>query len=344
LGTPRERKFGHGLPRDTSAGVGAAESLFDEIAAGQYARIAEFVREPRAEENLYLEFKRSSTESGVPTGSDLKNYSKALSGFANSDGGVIVWGVSCPQPESETAPDVAEELAPIRGHRVFQTTLNAKARTLVHRPVDGIRNEAIADLTTDDVGFVVSLIPASEVGPHRAEFGDVKGRHFKRNASNFILMENFELEDMFGRRRRPKLKVRFEFHEKSNAAGFTTRFGVDVFVCNVGYHPAQHVAVRMLGSRFLPSWQRGSLCADLGGGLFAMPGEHVLHPETEAVIAHADCIVPDRVVEDPLMIQGTAFALGATPVPFVVSYDRKGLEAEGLTHLPSGAFLRIHRT
>ena len=45
-----------------------------------------------------LILKRKSRSASRPKlmDDDRKNYSKALSGFANSDGGVIVWGIGAP--------------------------------------------------------------------------------------------------------------------------------------------------------------------------------------------------------------------------------------------------------
>lgn len=44
------------------------------------------------EENLYLEFKEGSNVK-LTHPDDKKNFAKALSGFANSSGGLIVWGI-----------------------------------------------------------------------------------------------------------------------------------------------------------------------------------------------------------------------------------------------------------
>jgi predicted HTH transcriptional regulator len=44
------------------------------------------------EENLVLEFK-SVNSADLSNADDKKNLAKALSGFANSSGGIIVWGV-----------------------------------------------------------------------------------------------------------------------------------------------------------------------------------------------------------------------------------------------------------
>jgi hypothetical protein len=49
--------------------------------------------ERKAEEGLYLDFKQKSDRWGPALNDDKANLAKAISGFANTDGGLIVWGV-----------------------------------------------------------------------------------------------------------------------------------------------------------------------------------------------------------------------------------------------------------
>lgn len=171
--------------------VPAAEALFREIVDGGYARIAQFVADQQ-EEHLHLDFKQKSNRSvAIPGNDDKKNYSEALSGFANSDGGVLVWAVKADRV-NPGSPDVARELKPITGHRAFLTHLNSLASQLVARSVDGIQNHAIDDPADVATGFVIGLIPASDSAPHRAEASGIK-RYFKRNVSNLVQMEHFDL-------------------------------------------------------------------------------------------------------------------------------------------------------
>lgn len=74
---------------------------------------------------------------------------------------------------------------------------------MVSPRVDGVRHKKVE--TVANKGFAVSLIPASDTGPHMALAG--VHAHYKRNGDRFIPMEHFEIADMFGRRRRPLLQV-----------------------------------------------------------------------------------------------------------------------------------------
>ena len=53
--------------------------------------IKAFVDQQTAED-LFLEFKTANYPNGVEF--DKKNFSKCLSGFSNSSGGILIWGIS----------------------------------------------------------------------------------------------------------------------------------------------------------------------------------------------------------------------------------------------------------
>ena len=73
-----------------------AYDLFESIRVGGFDYVEQMIKDEVTEE-LFLDYKRSAT--AHPNRkldiSDSKNFSKAISGFGNSDGGVIIWGVDC---------------------------------------------------------------------------------------------------------------------------------------------------------------------------------------------------------------------------------------------------------
>src|SRR5688500_10404814 len=76
--------------------MGQAEDLFHRIVKGGNKAIEDFI-EDRQSEELFLDFKRSADDGKGKKlhETDRTNLSKAISGFGNSEGGVIVWGVDC---------------------------------------------------------------------------------------------------------------------------------------------------------------------------------------------------------------------------------------------------------
>jgi hypothetical protein len=141
--------------------MGRAEDLFLRIKDGGASEIDKMVAEPVVEE-LFLDYKRAATLAPFAKldPSDSKNFSKAIAGFANSEGGIIVWGVDCRQ----TPPhgDIPTNKCPITNPVAFKTLLDnaVSGRTLPAHP--GVENIALLIEGQTD-GFVVTHIP---IGMH----------------------------------------------------------------------------------------------------------------------------------------------------------------------------------
>jgi len=79
--------------------------------------------EDRAAESLFLDFKRSSNN-GVGkklSQNDRSNLARAISGFGNSEGGVILWGIDC--RNDENFADVAQAKFPLEDAQKFASWL-----------------------------------------------------------------------------------------------------------------------------------------------------------------------------------------------------------------------------
>jgi len=174
------------------------ESRFEET---QLNDIYRFIDE-KQEENLSLEFKTIKNGSKISK-DDKKNYAKALSGFANSSGGIVVWGIYASKNELDI--DCAIETNPIKDVRHFVSRLNELENDAVSPHVDGVRHKKIFLENSTDCGFAVTLVPESLSGPHMAKLGEY--RYYKRSGDTFYKMEHFDIEDMFGRRKKPKLQI-----------------------------------------------------------------------------------------------------------------------------------------
>ena len=88
--------------------MGRAEDIFERIKKEGEAAIDEFILTRKAEE-LFLDFKRSADNgSGLKLDNkDREHLSKAISGFGNSECGVIVWGTDC---SKDIFPDICLKL------------------------------------------------------------------------------------------------------------------------------------------------------------------------------------------------------------------------------------------
>jgi len=184
-----------------------AQAVFDSV--GDAAAIKQLV-DDRVRENLYLELKtKKDRRTSELDDSDSFQFSRALSGFANSDGGVLVWGVETDKEERASA------LKPIAHVAEFAARLKKSMLNAVQPMVDGIVIETITDSSDPAAGFVRCLVPRSDKTPHRALRA---GRdYFRRSTEGFYRMEHFDLEDAFGRRPRPVLLVQMQLLPRPEA-------------------------------------------------------------------------------------------------------------------------------
>ena len=98
---------------------------------------------------------------------DKKNLAKCLSGFSNSSGGVIVWGVET--NKNENSIDCASGFKEIAPLSLFVSRLNELTGESISPISDGIIHKMIS--LENDSGFAISYVPESEVGPHMAKLG-----------------------------------------------------------------------------------------------------------------------------------------------------------------------------
>lgn len=223
-----------------------AESIYNEIIDGGYKKIQSLYQE-QWEETVFIDFKRKAAPE-IPGAqrSDKSIYSEALSGFSNTSGGVIVWGIAAPGIQG--APDVATEEAPISKLKQFLTDLNnATSQVLV--PVNpGVLNTPIYlnDDPECDKGFVVTLVPQSEFTPHRAINKDHK--YYLRSGDSFAMMEHSILEDQFGRRQRPKLKLHVRLDKSEHYSPMERRsapFALIIGIENEGKYIATYPCIKL---------------------------------------------------------------------------------------------------
>jgi len=155
-------------------------------------------------EDLHLEVK----ECHAPLPANMKGYlSQALSGFANSDGGVLVLGMTATGGDLVRGePDVIQSAKSFKGFRSVAGEVRRLLGQAVQPVVDGVDIREIESIRSGDFGYVVVLVPASDAGPHRAMLKNGGDREFwKRSGDSFYRMEVFDIADMFRRRRRPML-------------------------------------------------------------------------------------------------------------------------------------------
>jgi len=154
----------------------------------------------KTEESVYLDFKQKrDRRDGKLHDDDKKNLSIALSGFANTDGGVLIWGIA-----TAGTPDRADSLKPISDGPGFETRLVKSILSSTQPPVSAVDHKFIPTVNTPTEGYVIFLIPTSDSTPHQSL---IDKHYYRRTTDQFYVMGHSELEDMFGRRPRPLLRL-----------------------------------------------------------------------------------------------------------------------------------------
>ncbi|MEI9945817.1 MAG: ATP-binding protein [Chitinophagaceae bacterium] len=189
------------------------------------------------EENVSIEFKTVNHPFYNDNNKeyDKKNLSEALSGFANSNGGIIIWGVSA--KKNSKGQDVAHALTPIDELTKFLNFLNRNEGQAVIPILTGVIHEKID--TGNDRGFIKTLIPSSENAPHMAMYA--KKHYYKRSGDSFYQCEHYDIVDMFSRKSSPKLELFTKILQRANAyTGDRYRYEILIIMRNTGKAMAKY--------------------------------------------------------------------------------------------------------
>jgi hypothetical protein len=147
---------------------GPAWDLFQGFREHGEKRILQCL-ERREYEDPFLDYKLSK-------GDTLAIFAKAASAFANSNGGVIVWGII------DKGNDSPRELSAISEVVTFASRLTELASQTLDAPLSGMISEPI--VLADGSGYVVTFVPESSHKPHAARGKDQGGCYMRSGCSS----------------------------------------------------------------------------------------------------------------------------------------------------------------
>lgn len=183
--------------------------LYDQLILEGEAGIQRLIDE-RTQEGLQLDFKQKGRPAnGAFEDNDKKILAKAVSGFANSAGGLIVWGVNA---EKVDDVDCAQPpAAPIAQIEQFSSEAASLVGQLIQPRHDGVHITPIRSAAGDGSGFLLMYVERSERRPHRSE-AKAQKQYYKRAGDSFFEMEHYDIEDAFNRISAPDLEVYLSDH------------------------------------------------------------------------------------------------------------------------------------
>lgn len=183
-----------------------AEDIFQKLIYFGEDAIDEFIINLQTEE-LFLDFKQA-----VSTGKnfnalhrdDRKNLAKAISGFGNSEGGVVVWGVECSRDHE--IGDVAKAKVKVQNvHRFLSWLENAISGCTIPSH-NKIRNHIIS-CDNQGNGFIATYIPKSDLTPLMTT---TNATIYIRSGSNNVPAPYAVIAGMFGKKPQPNIELNIE--------------------------------------------------------------------------------------------------------------------------------------
>ncbi|MCH4090593.1 AlbA family DNA-binding domain-containing protein [Acetobacter sp.] len=218
-----------------------ALDLFREFEEKKEAFIKELL-ENKISEELFLDYKNVSTSNGAGklSDDDKKNFAKAVSGFGNSDGGIIIWGIDCRRDEdgSDTPQGYQSEHPRLSAFSPewFKSLLEGMTSGVTVPPHAGVRHDFCLRENKTEEGVVVTYIPAGMSVPFRA-IVDQKEIFYIRSGSSFTPAPHAVVAALYGQRPQPVIEIVDYRFEKSNGSSIQ----LTLFLKNVGRGMAEDV-------------------------------------------------------------------------------------------------------
>lgn len=183
--------------------VSSARLLYEKILSGGSAFLESLVT-TQTFETESLDFK-----SGEYLDDDKETWSEAICGFANNQGGVLIWGIDA-RKDKATNIDAACDIRPVMNPAALRSRLVELLRGAVEPGLTGVEVQDFYRCGTSGEGFVACYVPESDLKPHRAEM--LKNKPYKiRIADSFVIPSPSVLRNLFF----PRSNAQFEIEVTS---------------------------------------------------------------------------------------------------------------------------------
>jgi hypothetical protein len=288
--------------------------------------------QPMVFENEWLDFK-----SGKPQGADIPRiWSKAIGGFANNEGGVVIWGVIAKKDPS-TGIDAAYALERVPNCDMLKSTLTEHARFATDPPLQGIE---IVSIPEGNGGFVVCFVPEGSQKPYRSEKSE--RRFYLRIGDESKEPTVGLLRQLFYPKHTPRLRLEIRgkpFVYEIGLAGrpYDFKEGYELKVRNVGDWSVEDLAMAVECEECdLFDWTLEKYANASPRIEWLEPVKHlttILHPQLAGVL---NVVAAKQGTMDNRDWRFTVYAKDMQPVTTTISQSAlaAALASEGLATLP----------
>lgn len=173
--------------------------IVDTIKKRGYDAFEDIIAKKEAEK-FFVDFKQTEKDDygnqKTLFNSDKNNLAKAISGFGNSEGGVIIWGIDA----SGSCDDYAKAMKPIEGVDNLVSLLESFVSLSTLPSHKTVESFAVKKTDSDTNGLAVTVVPKGNDLPYQ-NINDYK--YYMRAGSSFHPIPHGVLQGMFGRAPQP---------------------------------------------------------------------------------------------------------------------------------------------
>lgn len=178
--------------------------------------------ENKIEESLNLEYKSAMALERQPK--KTAEISKDISALANSDGGIIIYGIK----EDNENRHLPKELDPINRKDYSKEWLEQIINDKIRPRLNNLKIHPIT-ISDEEVIYVIEVEKSNTA--HQAD----DKRYYKRFNFQSVPMHDYEIRDIINRQKYPKIELTFSFDKKSSI--------LSVYAVNIGTVFAQYIKV-----------------------------------------------------------------------------------------------------
>ncbi len=175
--------------------------IIEDIKTRGFAAIEDIVARKESEK-FFIDFKLTQKDdySGQRTlfESDKKNLAKAISGFGNSEGGLIIWGIDA----SGSSDDYAKSIRLIKNIDNFKSLLESFISLLTVPAHKNVESFLVKKSKNDTNGIAITVIPKGNERPYQC-INDYK--YYMRAGDSFVPVPHGVLQGMFGQTPQPNV-------------------------------------------------------------------------------------------------------------------------------------------
>jgi hypothetical protein len=225
------------------------QERFNKIvqAADPVAEITDLVNltSPTSEDD-WFDCKREPDDITDPTRREKKikeMWLQALCGFANNEGGLLIWGLDA-RKYPKTSVDQVVGVVPVSNPHGLKSRLTEWRREGTDPPLGNVQVEAYEDQPGSGKGFVVCYVPEGPYKPYRTR--DERWQYYLRTSDSFVVMSSAVLRAMFHPRTRAVfvLEAALSWNPEAERPNPLTKFVLELRMANRGTASAKDVILR----------------------------------------------------------------------------------------------------